>query len=127
MKNEASKSKIPMYFNATSLIQERATELRGKSTTAEEILWSKLRNRQLAGLKFRRQHPISKFIADFYCHEIRLVIEVDGLIHENINYKERDLNKTAEFERNEIKVIRFKNEEIINNIDEVLRRIESFL
>jgi very-short-patch-repair endonuclease len=127
MKNEASKSKIPMYYNASMLIQERATELRGKSTTAESLLWSKLKNRQLAGLKFRRQHPISQFIADFYCHEIKLVIEVDGSIHENIDYKERDLNKTAELERNEIKVLRFKNEEIINNIDEVLRSIESSL
>ncbi|MEM6502215.1 MAG: endonuclease domain-containing protein [Cyanobacteria bacterium P01_C01_bin.89] len=60
---------------------EKARQLRQESTSAEEILWSCLRNRQLNGMKFRRQHNLGQFIVDFYCHEARLVIEVDGLVH----------------------------------------------
>jgi very-short-patch-repair endonuclease len=91
-------------------------------TNAEKILWDSLKNKQVLYLRFRRQHPIDLFIADFYCHTARLVIELDGEIHKS--QLEYDEGRTAEMERFDIEVIRFKNEEVENNIENVLKRIE---
>jgi very-short-patch-repair endonuclease len=97
--------------------------LRQESTAAEKLLWAELRNRKLNGLKFRRQHPIDKFIADFYCNEKKLVIELDGGVHtEKIN-KEYDEARAAMLAGLNICVLRFKNEEVINDIVSVLRKI----
>lgn len=102
-------------------IQLRAKELRQEMTPAEKVLWQFLRNRQLGGLKFRRQHPLGPFIADFYCAERRLVIELDGDIH---NFqKEEDEQRTRQFEEFGYRVIRFQNEQIETNIASVLREI----
>lgn len=100
---------------------------RRTSTEAEELLWNNLRNRRLKGAKFRRQHPISGYIADFYCHEARLIIEVDGGIHDLPEQVESDEGRTFEFELNGIQVIRFKNSEIMENIEDVLNRIIVFM
>jgi len=81
-------------------------------TGAEKILWKELKNRNLNGLKFRRQHPIHFYIADFYCHEKRLVIEVDGEIHKRRAVKEHDENRSAELDRLGINVIRFTNDQV---------------
>jgi len=70
-----------MYYNAKPSIIGAARLLREKMTRSEEILWERLNRKQIQGLRFRRQHPIDIFIADFYCHRIRLVIEIDGEIH----------------------------------------------
>ncbi len=69
-------------IRSTTAIQKRARELRQSSTLAEKALWERLRNRQLSGFKFRRQHHIERFIVDFYCAAARLVIEIDGGIHQ---------------------------------------------
>ena len=82
----------------------------------------RLRNRNLSGLKFRRQHPIDIFIIDFYCHEKKLVIEVDGEIHKF--RKTYDEARTAELERFGIKVIRFTNDQVENDTKEVLKQIQ---
>jgi len=76
-------------------------------------------------LKFRRQHPIHLYIADFYCHETRLIVEVDGGIHNTSHVKEHDENRSAELDRLGKTVIRFTNEEIIQNIEKVLEQITS--
>ncbi len=112
-----------MYFGAKPDILEKARALRKNMTEAEKILWERLKNKQILNLRFRRQHPIDIFIADFYCHTVRLVIELDGNIHKM--QKEYDEGRTAEMEQFEIKVIRFKNEEIENNIESVIEKIES--
>jgi very-short-patch-repair endonuclease len=70
-----------MYFRAKSDILEAARILRKSMTIPEKLLWDKLKEKQIYGLRFRRQHPIEFFIADFYCHQIRLVVEIDGEIH----------------------------------------------
>jgi very-short-patch-repair endonuclease len=70
-----------MYFRAKSDILEAARILRKSMTLPEKLLWDKLKEKQIYGLRFRRQHPIEFFIADFYCHQIRLVVEIDGEIH----------------------------------------------
>lgn len=118
--NELDKT---MYFGAKPDIFEKATALRKNMTVAEKILWERLKNKQILKLRFRRQHPIDIFIADFYCHAVRLVIELDGKIHNG--QKEYDKGRTAEMEQFDIKVIRFRNEEIENNIENVIMKIES--
>jgi very-short-patch-repair endonuclease len=113
-----------LNYGASMESIERARDLRKRMTEAEKLLWSYLRNKKLAGFKFRRQHPIWIFIADFYCHEVKLVVELDGGIHKEVEQKEWDENRTAEIDRLEIKVVRFTNEEVLGNIKEVLKQIK---
>ena len=87
-------------------------------TPAEQKLWQHLRNRRLFELKFRRQHPVGRFILDFYCYEHPLIVEVDGGIHEL--QTERDQMPTEWLQQQGYRVIRFKNEEVISNIEGVL-------
>jgi len=100
-----------------------ANALRRSMTESEGLLWNELRNKRLNGYKFRRQHPIKRFIADFYCHEAKLVVELDGEIHNDIIVSEHDIGRTYELKEFDIKVIRFTNDEILNCIDTVLQRI----
>ena len=89
-------------------------------TNAEIVLWERLRNNQF-GVRFKAQHPIERYIVDFYCHKAKLVIEVDGEIH---NFqKEYDLGMEAELEKYGITVIRFSNKDVINNIEKVIEKI----
>jgi very-short-patch-repair endonuclease len=105
--NEMERS---LYYNATLETFEKAKALRSNMTRAEVLVWKKIKNRQLSGFKFRRQHPIDKFIADFYCHKVRLVVEIDGPVHNTDDQKEYDIGRTSELERYGIQVIRFTNE-----------------
>ncbi len=91
-------------------------------TISEKLLWERLKLKQICGVRSRRQHPIDFFIADFYCHEARLVIEIDGQIHDQ--QKEYDDGRSAEMEKYYIKVIRLTNSEVENNIEDVVKRIE---
>jgi very-short-patch-repair endonuclease len=113
------------YYSAGKEVLYKGRILRKKMTSSEKILWQYLRNKKFLGKIFRRQHPVSQFIVDFYCHQAKLVIEVDGSIHNIKENKEYDENRTFELESFGLKVIRFKNEEIKNNIQYVLKIIES--
>jgi len=104
-------------------IQQRARELRKEMTPAEKLLWSRLRNKQLRGLKFRRQHPLGPFIADFYCAARRLVVEIDGDIHDL--QPGRDAARTEQFKQYGYRLIRFRNRRVLNDIEEVLLAIEA--
>jgi len=84
-------------------IQQHARELRHEMTRAEQLLWERLRDHQLGGLKFRRQHPLGPFIADFYCAEKRLVLEIDGDIHDL--QREQDEQRTRQYEEFGYRVI----------------------
>jgi very-short-patch-repair endonuclease len=117
--NELNKS---MYYNASPSTLAAARILRKNMTRCEHILWEKLKEKKIHGVRFRRQHPIDLFIADFYCHEVRLVIEVDGEFHSGTT--EYDEGRTGEIEKFGIKVIRFRNDEIENNIDQVVTNIK---
>lgn len=108
---------LSMFFGAKPDIFEKATILRGNMTESEKLLWEKLKDRSLFKHKFRRQHPIDIFIVDFYCHPVRLVIEVDGGYHLNTEQKEYDIGRSAELESWELKILRFTNNEINTNID----------
>ena len=112
-----------MYYGAKPTTLEAARILRENMTYHEKLLWEKLKLKQVCGVRFRRQHPIDFFIADFYCHEARLVVEIDGEIHDY--RKDYDDGGSAEMERYYIKVIRFPNSEVENNIDNVVRVIEN--
>ena len=102
-----------------------ARNLRKNSTQAEKLLWNYLRNRQLQGFKFRRQHPIPPYIVDFYCSQIRLVIEVDGEIHKH--QPEQDYYRQAWLSDHGYHVIRFTNDQVLDQLDWVLNEIKRVL
>jgi very-short-patch-repair endonuclease len=112
-----------MFNGASRNIFTKARELRKNMTPAEKKLWSVLKNRKEFKVKFRRQHPFDIFILDFYCHEIKLAIEVDGEIHLNEETKEHDDGREYEIEKYGIKILRFTNKEIFENIESVKNRI----
>lgn len=115
-----------MHYGASPLLFERAKQLRENETRAEKLLWARLRNKQL-GAKFRRQHPLHFFIVDFYCHELKLVIELDGGIHFKEENQEYDRMRTELIAEFEIRVIRFRNEEIYSEIEIVIDLINKFI
>jgi imidazole glycerol-phosphate synthase subunit HisF len=115
-----------MHAGALQQLYQRARELRNNATYAEEILWGYLRTKPL-GYKFRRQHPYSIYILDFYCHSKRLVIEVDGNIHNQEDIKALDEYRQKQMEADGLKVIRFTNEQIKIQLDFVVRAIEEVL
>ncbi|MBD2777942.1 endonuclease domain-containing protein [Iningainema tapete] len=102
-----------------------ARQMRREPTLAEARLWEKLRNKQLLGFKFRRQHAIDRFIVDFYCGEAQLVVEVDGEIHDYT--QEQDAIRQEFLESLGLRVVRFRNEEVLNLIDGVLEEIAQTL
>lgn len=116
-----------LFYNSNSKTFENAKSLRKSTTVAEDVLWNELRNKKFEGLKFRRQHPVGNFIADFYCHELKLVIEVDGGIHNKPENKEYDTGRTFELNRNNLQVIRFSNEEVEKDLSGVLEKLKSVI
>lgn len=112
-----------MWKGAPSNSFLKAQSLRNNETQAEKILWEKLKNNQLKGNKFRRQHPISLFIADFYCHQLKLIIEFDGEYHNTLEQIKKDDERTQVLQDNGMKIIRFTNCEIENNVDKVITEI----
>lgn len=102
-----------------------ARKMRREMTYAERCFWNAVRNRKLFGLKFRRQQIIEGFIADFYCHELRLIVEIDGGIHET--QKDYDTLRTGIIANNDIAVMRFANDEVIHRFEIIVKRIEALL
>ena len=105
------------------ILESRRRDLRVKQTEAEKILWQKLRNRQINGFKFFRQCSIGKYIADFYCSELRLVIELDGSHHYEENVFEYDKIREEFMKSLDIQTIRFNNLDVFKNLDEVMERV----
>ena len=116
-----------LHQGARPSTHEHAKELRHRSTKAEKILWALLRNRQLKGKKLRRQHPIAHYVADFYCHECKLIVELDGNHHKKPEVKEYDQIRTTVLNGLGVTVLRFWNEEVMNNVSKVLEKIEGYL
>lgn len=104
-----------------------ARQNRKQQTEAEKALWGKLRNGKLQGFKFRRQHPIYDFIADFYCASCNLVVEIDGAYHVVTDQAAYDRERTCLLNDINVKVIRFTNNEVLGNIDFVLTEISKQL
>ena len=105
---------------------KQAKILRKEMTNAETILWEYLRNKQLDGLKFRRQQVIEGFIVDFFCHKLKLIIEIDGDVHNNSKQKEIDEHRRKVFELRGLKEIRFTNDEVIHDTINVLKMIKKY-
>jgi very-short-patch-repair endonuclease len=112
-----------MFYGARSSIFIKAKELRKHMTDAEELLWNELKHRKLFKSKFRRQHPIDIFIVDFYCHELKLVIEVDGEIHLEKEVAEYDDGRTFDLEKHGIRILRFTNERVFKDLSGVINEI----
>jgi len=110
-------------FNRKYLKTKRK-HLRNNSTEAEILLWNCLKGKQLDGRKFRRQHSIRNYIVDFYCPEEKLVIELDGEFHFEDEVKKYDEKRTGLINNLGIKLIRFENQEVLYNLDNVLKSIE---
>ena len=107
----------PIFYDTN--LTATARKLRHNATPAEEKIWTVLRGRKMQGYKFTRQKPIYYFILDFYCAELLLGIEIDGRIHTKL--AERDTERSVEIESFGIKIIRYKNEEVLNNLENVQR------
>jgi very-short-patch-repair endonuclease len=118
---------LPFNHKASIKIFESARFLKKVPTPVEESLLKFLRNSNLSGFKFRRQHPIKTFILDFYCHQKLLAIEIDGDIHSRQGNSEYDESRTMELQGIGIKVIRFTNHEVLNNMTLVLNKIKQHL
>lgn len=101
----------------------KARELRREMTHAERMLWQHLRGSQMHGLRFRRQQIIYGYIADFYCHPAGLVIEIDGPIHEH--QSEYDNERQTIIELNDLRVLRFTNDQVLTELDTVLSKISA--
>jgi very-short-patch-repair endonuclease len=95
--------------------------MRREMTPAEAALWERLRGKRLRGLRFRAQHPVGPFILDFYCPSAKLVVEVDGPVHEDRGAE--DAARTEQLNAFGYRVIRFANDEVLGDIDRVLARI----
>jgi very-short-patch-repair endonuclease len=100
-----------------------ARQFRKRATPAEAALWERLRNKKLAGFKFVRQFHVERYIVDFCCREQKLVVELEGGIHEMEAQKEYDRVRFEELELRGMTILRFNNEEIFQNMDSVLEKI----
>jgi very-short-patch-repair endonuclease len=116
-----------LHHGTKASTHEYARELRLRTTEAENKLWSLLRNRQVKGKKFRRQHAIANYIVDFYCNECKLAIELDGNFHTDEVAKDYDKSRTALLTELGTTLLRFWNEEIMTNPAKVLIRIADSL
>lgn len=111
-----------MHYGASKIIFQYAEALRRNKTETEKILWERLCKNKL-GVRIRRQHPIYKYIADYYCHELKLIIEIDGEIHLSKENKEYDISRDITLNEFGIQIIRFTNEQVINGLDQVIIEI----
>jgi very-short-patch-repair endonuclease len=103
----------------------RAKELRNNQTQAERILWSRLRANKLRGFHFRRQHPLYGYIVDFYCHQAKLIIEVDGSVHDA--QQQYDKERTTQLESLGLRIVRFTNNEVEHGLRGVMLKIANLL
>jgi very-short-patch-repair endonuclease len=104
-------------------VKERCRDFRQEPTEAERKLWAYIKNRQLCGIKFRRQHPLDRYILDFYCEDAKLCIELDGSEHLDPEQAQYDMERTQYLHDHSIRVIRFWNSDVLTNINLVLDAI----
>ncbi|WP_246431404.1 endonuclease domain-containing protein [Winogradskyella flava] len=123
---EGRLKKNGMHNKAHPIIFKNAARLRDNMTESERLLWKKLRLKP-QGFKFRRQHPISSFVLDFYCHKIKLSIEIDGDYHLTKEQQVKDKERTEAIKELGIKEIRFRNKDVTDDIENVMLKINSEL
>ena len=113
-----------MHYGAPAEIFQIAETLRRDMTVTEKIIWEHVCKSRL-GVRIRRQHPVWKFIADFYCHELKLIIEIDGGIHLCSERKDYDISRDVILKEFGIEIIRFTNEEVMEKTEWVMSEIKS--
>ena len=116
-----------MFYGALPILFELASKLRDRQTEAELFLWCQLDNLKYLNVRFKRQHPILYFVADFYCHKAKLIIEVDGGYHDIPEQYMYDKERENELEDLGLKVIRFTNEQVLFDIENSLKVIEEVI
>ena len=104
-----------------------ARQLRNNSTKAEIRLWGYLKGKQMCGYDFHRQKPIDNYIADFFCNKLMLVIETDGFSHQFEEVYDKDIRKEKHLNELGITVLRFEDNEVMKEIENVLRTIEYYI
>lgn len=112
---------MPNRRYASKHMIRRSRDLRQTDTPPEKLLWLALRNGQIGGMKFRRQHSIGPYVADFYCHGAKLVVEVDGMSHDD--KIRQDAARTAYIESEGLRILRVTNEDVMHDLDAVTRKI----
>lgn len=115
-----------MFEGAINITFEHAKLLRKNMTEAEKILWMHLKD-GMHGYKFRRQHPISNYIVDFFCYKAKLIIELDGSVHSNEQVRKNDKQREDELQRMNYMIIRFSNEEVFYKLEAVLERVSEIV
>jgi very-short-patch-repair endonuclease len=108
-------------------LKEFARQLRNDSTTTEIFLWLKLKRKQMYGYDFHRQKPIDNYILDFFCYELMLGIEVDGYSHQFLEVYNKDGEKEKRMNELEITVLRFSDEQVLKDMENVIQAIEFFI
>ncbi len=108
---------MKIYYNPN--LKERARELRKRMTLSERMLWNRLKSRQVHDLQFMRQKPIDEFIVDFYCSKLKLIIEIDGITHND--KQEYDLKRQNKLEKLGLNFLRFEDRYVVENINNVIR------
>ena len=101
--------------------------LRHSRTPTECIMWKHLNKKQLDSFRFRQQHGFGLYILDFYCPELRFCIEIDGEIHDTLEIQQKDKDRTYFLNQNKINILRFRNEEVENDINDVIARIRDYI
>lgn len=123
--SQIMKRRIIIPYNPK--LKEFARQLRNNSTKSEIYLWKHLKGKQMMGYDFHRQKPLDNYIADFFCYELMLVIELDGYTHQLEDVIEKDKMKEKRLNELGIHVLRFQDEEVYNDVENVLRVIEAFI
>ena len=115
---------MPTKLYNIPYLKENRKYLRENMTEAELVLWSVLKDKKLEGRKFRRQHSIGHYIADFYCSSEKLIIELDGKYHFTKEGRKKDKERDEHLTQLNKRVLRFENKEVLNNLTEVLKKIK---
>ena len=116
-----------MFHGAEKIIFEFAKANRVNPTEAEDKLWQVLKGKKLGGNKFRRQHPLGQYILDFYCHNQKIAIEIDGEYHNDATQIELDYFRTERIENIDISILRFSNFQVMHKLEFVLEQIKTRL
>lgn len=112
------------FIHSIKQLKEKRSQLRQSLTPAEAFLWKHLKSRKFHGRRFTRQHSIGKYIVDFYCAEEKLIIELDGEVHNNSTALEKDWNRDEYLKKLKCKVLRFENKMVFENLASVFIEIE---
>ena len=124
-KSISGKSRLILPYNKA--LKELARKLRKNMTVSEKLLWNELKGKKISGFDFDRQRPIDNYIIDFYCKDLMLAIEIDGIVHDNEESKEKDIIRQEKLESLGVRFLRFKDEDVKTDLSEVVRAITNWV